>query len=371
MPQFDPALRKSPLDAWHRANAGRMGGIAGWDMPAEYTAASDEHLAVRTRAGLLDISDLGQVEVAGRDALAAVQRVTCNDASRLKVGQIQRSALTTPAGTLVDAIAVHRLGNSHFLFVVDPAGAGRDVAWITDQVKTFGDVAVLDTSARYAGLSLQGPLAEDVLQGVTSLVLGDLEPGEFSYGEVAGVRVTIARSGCSGEDGFELLAPPQGALNLWTGILREGETDGVVPVGSDAHDTLRLEAGIRLWGADIDQTMTVFEAGLDELVAWDKGEFVGRPALVEQKADGMTRRPIGFEMADPAIARPGCDVYLNGAGAGTVTSGAKTPFLQKAIGLASVRAARIDPGTILEVDVQGHRARARVVTLPFYRRPER
>jgi aminomethyltransferase len=168
-----------------------MGGFAGWDMPAEYGGAASEHLAVRTRAGLFDISHLGQVEVAGKDALAAVQHVTCNDASRLKPGQTQRSALTTPAGTFVDQIAVHRLGGSHFLFVVDAAGVGCDVAWIVEQVKSFGDVAVLDTSSRYAGVSLQGPIAEDVLQGLTSLVLGDLEPGWFTHGEVAGVRVTL------------------------------------------------------------------------------------------------------------------------------------------------------------------------------------
>jgi aminomethyltransferase len=348
-----------------------MAGFAGWDMPVEYSGTIDEHLAVRTRAGLFDVSHLGQVEVAGKDALAAVQHVTCNDASRLKAGQTQRSVLTTAAGTFVDAIAVHRLGHSHFLFVVDPAGVGCVVAWIVEQVKSFGDVAVLDTSSRYAGVSLEGPIADDVLQGLTSLVLGDLEPGWFTYGEVAGVRVTLARTGCTGENGYELLAPPQAALKLWTAILQEGQPEGVVPVGLEALDTLRLEAGIRLCGTDIDDKTTVLEAGLDELVAWDKGEFAGRQALVDQKAAGITRRLVGFEMADPVVARRGCEVYVDGVSAGVVTSGAEAPFLKKAIGLAVVPAACTEPGTLFEVDVEGRRAKARVVTLPFYHRPER
>lgn len=348
-----------------------MAGFAGWDMPAEYTGAGGEHLAVRTRAGLFDISHLGQVEVAGKDALAAVQRVTCSDASRLKAGQTRRSALTTPAGTFVDQIAVHRLGSSHFLLVVGAAGVGGDVAWLVEQVKSFGDVAVLDTSPRYAGVSLQGPMAEDVLQGLTSLVLGDVEPGWFTHGEVAGVRVTLSRTGCTGENGYELLAPPQAAPKLWTAILQEGQPEGVVPAGLGALDTLRLEAGVRLCGTDIDEAMTVLEAGLDDLIDWDKGEFVGRDALVAQKAAGLTRRLVGFEMADPAVARRGCEVFVDGVSAGTVTSGTEAPFLKKAIGLARLPAARTGPGTLFEVDVEGRRARARVVTLPFYRRPER
>jgi glycine cleavage system T protein (aminomethyltransferase) len=348
-----------------------MVGVAGWERPSEYGGSGDEHLAVRTRAGLFETSHLGQVEIAGRDALAAVQHVTCNDASGLVVGETQRSVLTTPAGTFVDIVAVHRLGSRHFLLVVEAAEAGCDVAWITDQVKTLGDVVVADTSSRYAGVSLQGPLAGDVLQGLTSLALGDLEPGWFTFGEVAGVRVTIARTGCTGEDGYELLAPPQAALKLWMAILQEGQSEGVVPIGAGALDTLRLEAGIRVCGTDIDETMTVLDAGLEQLVAWDKGEFAGRQALVAQKTAGISRRLVGFEMADPVVASPGCAVYVDGARAGTVTSGAKTPFLQKAIGLASLPAARTEPGTSFDVDVQGRRAKARVVTLPFYHRPER
>ncbi len=371
MPQPIQALRKTPLNAWHRANGGRMIGAAGWELPEAYGGAADEHLAVRARAGLFDTSHLGQVEVAGRDALAAVQRLTSNDASRLGAGETQCSVLTTPAGALVDRVVVHRLGGSHFLFVVDASGVGRDVAWMVDQVKAFGDVAVLDTSSRYAGVSLQGPKAEEVLQALTSLALDDLRPGAFMYGEVAGVRVTISRTGWTGEDGFELLAPPQAAPKLWAAILQEGEPGGVVPVGLAAQETLRLEAGVGLVGTDIDETMTVLEAGLDGLVAWEKGEFVGREALAAQKAGGVARRVAGFEMIDPAVAGRGCAVYVDQDPVGRVTSGAETPFLKKAIGLVGLPAACAAPGTPLDVEVGGCRARARIVTLPFYHRPER
>ena len=347
-----------------------MGASGGWELPEEFGGAVDEHLAVRTRAGLLDISHLGQVELAGRDALAAVQRITSNDASRLKAGEIQRSVLTTPAGTLVDQVVVHRLGGSHFLFVVDAAGVGCDVAWIAEQVKACGDVAVLDTSSRYAGVSLQGPAAEDVLQGLTSLVLGDLELGAFMHGEVAGVRVTIARAGRTGENGYELLAPPQAAPKLWTAILQEGGPD-VVPVGLLAQETLRLEAGLRLVGVDIDETTTVLEAGLEDLVAWDKGEFVGREALAAQKAGGVGRGVVGFEMLDPIVAARGRTALVGGIDIGVVTSGAETPFLRKPIGFVRLPAAHAAPGARFDVDVEGRLARARVVTLPFYHRPER
>ncbi len=371
MSQPTPALRKTPLNAWHRANGGRMTGFAGWELPEAYSEAADEHLAVRTRAGLFDVSHLGQVEMAGRDALAAVQRITSNDASRLRAGETQRTVLTTPAGTLVDQVVVHRLGGSHFLFVVDAAGVGCDVAWIVDQVKACGDVAVLDTSSRYAGVSVQGPMAGDVLGALTSLALGDLEPGSFTYGEVAGVRVTISRTGWAGEDGYELLAPPQASPKLWTAILLEGGPERVVPVGLAAQETLRLEAGVRLVGTDIDETMTVLEAGLDELVAWDKGEFVGREALAAQKAGGVARRVVGFEMIDPAVAGRGCAVYVDEGAVGRVTSGSETPFLKKAIGFACLPAACAAPGTPFNVDVGGRRARARVVMVPFYHRSER
>ena len=369
MSQPIPALRKTPLNALHRAGSARMVDWAGWEMPAEYGGRVAEHLAVRTAAGLFDQSQHGQIELAGKDALAALQYLASNDLSVLRTGQAGSAVLTTTGGTVVDVVAIHRLAGSHFLLVADAPGAAADVAWIAAQAKRFGDVAVLDTSARYAGVALQGPLAEDVLQGLANFPLGDLEPGWFAHGEVAGVRVTISRTGRVGEDGFELLAPPQGAPTLWTSILREGDGAGVLPVGLVAQDTLRLEAGVRLCGRDLDPSMTPLEAGFDDLVAWDKGDFAGRAALVAERERGVARRIVGIET--PEAAAPAGGVYVGGARVGTVTSGVVAPFLKKGIGLAPVPAGHAAPGTACDVDVGGRLVGARVVTLPFYHRSER
>jgi aminomethyltransferase len=343
---------------------------AGWDMPVEYSGLSDEHMAVRTRAGLFDVTPMGQVELAGKDALAAVQHMTSNDASRLDVGQAQYSGLTTPAGTFVDDLLVYRFANDHFLYVINAPNVDKDVAWILEQVQPFGDVAVVDTSSRYALIALQGPLSLEVLQTLTDVNLSALEYGWFTHGEVAGARATISRTGYTGESGFEIFVPPQSAVKVWQAILQAGRGGGVVPAGLGARDTLRLEAAMRLYGNDIDDTTSVLEADLEWIVGWDKGDFNGRAALAEQKVKGLSRRIVGFEIVDRAIARHGYDVYLDGTKAGTVTSGTRTPFLKKAIGMAYLPIARTEPGTEFEVDVRGRRARARVVPLPFYKRPK-
>ena len=344
--------------------------FAGWDMPVEYSGLAVEHMAVRTRAGLFDVSHMGQVELAGKDALAAVQHMTSNDAGKLKIGQAQYSGLTTPAGTFVDDLLVYRFATDHFLFVVNASNVGKDFAWITEQAKPFGDVSAVNTSARYALIALQGPAAREVLQTLTDVDLGAIAYYWFAHGEVAGVRATISRTGYTGERGFEIFTPPQSAVRVWDAVLQAGRSADVVPAGLGARDTLRLEAAMRLYGNDIDDTTTVLEADLEWIVGWDKGEFTGRAVLADQKARGLSRRIVGFEMVDRAIARHGYDVYLDGAKAGTVTSGTQTPFMKKAIGMAYLPVARTEPGTEFEVDVRGRRAKARVVPLPFYKRPK-
>jgi aminomethyltransferase len=343
---------------------------AGWDVPESYGDASEEHLAVRRRAGLFDLGDTGMVELAGRDALAAVQWMTSNDAGHLQAGQIQHSALTTRNGTFLDELLVHRLAASHFLLTVNAANLTKDVSWILDQVRTLGDVAVVDTSSRYAVLSLQGPASREVLQALTGADLGAVEEFSFTFGEVAGARATISRTSRSGEDGFDVLVPPQSALRVWQAILQEGADAGVVPAGRYAFDTLRLEAAWRLYGADIDETTSVLEAGLASIVGWDKGDFIGRAALAGQRENGLSRRLVGFEMAGTVVARQGCGAYVDGVCAGVVTSGAETPHLKKAIGLAYLSIAHTEPGTEFDVDVRGRHAKARVVALPFYTRPK-
>jgi aminomethyltransferase len=371
MAQPTSTLRKTPLNAWHRANGGRMVESAGWDLPAAYSSAAEEHLAVRTRAALFDLSHMGQVELAGKDAVAAVQWMASNDAGRLHAGQVQHSAFVTPTGTFVDDLLLYRLGAEHFLCVVSAANLRKDALWIVEQAKRFGDVAVVDTSARYALLALQGPASKEVLQALTGADLETVEEFSFTYGEVAGARATISRTGRTGEDGFEVFVPPQSAPKVWQAILQEGADLGVIPGGLHALDTLRLEAGWRSCGADFDATTSVLEAGLESIVAWDKGDFSGRAPLAEQNEKGLPRRLVGFEMADAAVAYGGCDAWVGGVKVGNVTSGAETPYLKKAIGLAYLPIAHTEPGTEFDVDVHGRHAKARVVALPFYKRSKR
>jgi len=361
-------LKQTPLNARHRALGARMMACAGWDMPVEYAGLTREHLAVRTRAGLFDLTHMGQVEMAGVDALAAVQWVSCNDASRLEQGQAQYSALTTPEGTFVDDLRVYRLGDRHFLLVVNAANVAADVAWIGGQVRHL-NVAVLDTSARYALVALQGPLAGKVLQPLANFDLSTLKSDWCAHGEVAAVRATICRSEYTGEDGFEILVPPAQAAAVWDAILAEGQDDGVMPAGLGARDTLRLEAARRLYGHDIDRETTVLEAGLEGIIAWQKGDFLGRAALERQQSGGLTRTLAGFEMVDHAIARHGHRALVDGAQVGHVTSGTRTPFLKRAMGMAYLPVDRTTPGAQFDVEIRGRMRRARVVPLPFYNRP--
>ena len=343
--------------------------FAGWDMPVEYSGLSDEHRAVRTRAGLFDVTHMGQIEMAGPRALDAVQWITSNDASRLKVGQAHYTGLMTPQGTFVDDLLVYRFTETHFLMVVNAANVAKDVAWITEQAKPFTGVAVLDTSARYALVALQGPSARTVMQPLANFDLSTVKNYWFASGEVAGVRATISRTGYTGEDGYEIFVPPQQAVRVWDAILEEGRSEGVVPAGLGARDTLRLEAAMRLYGNDIDETTTVLEADLEWILAWGKGDFLGRDALLRQKNAGVARKIVGFEMVDRAIARHGYDAYVNGTRVGRVTSGTQTPFLKKAIGLAYLPVEHGAAGAEFDIDVRGRRVRARVVLLPFYKRP--
>src|SRR6478672_13122969 len=361
-------LKKTPLNARHRASGAKMVPFGGWDMPVEYSGLSNEHAAVRTRAGIFDVSHMGEIEIAGKDALAAVQRISCNDASRLQVGQAQYSGLLTPQGTFVDDLLVYRLAASHFLLVVNAGSIAKDYAWIAEQIKPAGDAVAVDASSRYALLAVQGPAALSILQPLTGVELGTLKYYRFAHGEVASVRGTVSRTGYTGEDGFEVFVPPQSADRVWQAILDSGRSAGVVPCGLGARDTLRLEAAMRLYGNDIDDTTTALEADLNWIVGWKKDDFVGAPALREQKAAGVTRKIVGFEMVDRGIARHGYEVYVGDRKAGVVTSGTQTPYLKKAIGMAYVPVEHAAPGTEFDVDIRGRRTRARVVPMPFYKR---
>jgi aminomethyltransferase len=365
-------LRKTPLHSRHRASGAKMVSFGGWDMPIEYSGIVQEHMAVRTRAGLFDVSHMGEIEIAGRDALVAVQRISSNDASKLAVGQAQYSGLLTPDGTFVDDLLVYRLSSDHFLLVVNAGNIEKDYAWIADGIKAAGDAIAVDASSRYALLALQGPSASAVLHSLTGVDLSSIKYYWFGHGEVAGIRSTISRTGYTGEDGFEIFVPPHSADRLWQAILDAGRSVDLIPCGLGARDTLRLEAGMRLHGSDIDETTTALEADLGWIVGWKKDDFIGAAALRAQKAAGVRRKIVGFEMLERGIARHGYDVYSRraaGDGAvGKVTSGTQTPYLKKAIGMAYVP---IDDAVVdaeIDIDIRGRRTRARVVPMPFYKR---
>ena len=360
-------LKKTPLNARHRAHGARMVAFGGWDMPVEYSGIVNEHLAVRNAAGLFDVSHMGEIELAGKDALAAVQKISANDAGKLSVGQAQYSALTTPAGTFVDDLLVYRLAREHYLLVVNAGNIERAYAWIGEHARPVGDVAVVNASSRYALLAVQGPASVRVVQELTGVDLASIKYYWFAHGEVAGVRGIISRTGYTGEDGFELFIPPASAERVWNAILEAGAASGIMPIGLGARDTLRLEAGMHLSGQDIDETTTVLEADLGWIIGWAKSDFIGKAALERQKAAGVSRKLIGFEMTAPGIARHGYTAYAGG-GEGIVTSGTQTPFLKKAIGLAYLPVGATALGTEFEVDIRGRRVPARVVPRQFYKR---
>ena len=368
----DVELKRTPLNARHRALGARMVEFGGWEMPVEYEGSglSAEHAAVRRAAGLFDVSHMGEIEIAGAAALAAVQKISCNDASALEVGQAQYSGLMTPEGTFVDDLLVYRLADAHFLLVINASNIAKDYAWIKQEIASVGDAVAVNSSSRYALLALQGPGALEILQPLTGVELDSIRYYWFATGEVGNARATISRTGYTGEDGFEIFVSPQSAEAVWKALMQEGAAVGLIPAGLGARDTLRLEAAMRLYGNDIDDTTTVLEAGLGWTVGWDKADFTGKAALANQKSAGLTRKLVGFEMMERGIGRHGYDVYTGTGGepVGKVTSGTMTPHLKKAIGMAYVPVELSKPDTEIAIDIRGRRVAARVGKLPFYKR---
>jgi aminomethyltransferase len=341
--------------------------FAGWDMPVQYTGVIDEHMAVRTRAGLFDVSHMGEVEVKGEEALAYLQHVTCNDVSRLGPGRIQYSALTTPEGTFVDDLLVYKRGEADYLLVINAGNTPKDVDWLRYHAKGF-DVRTEDVSDAWCQIALQGPRAQEILAPLTPAALPGIKYYAFERTEVAGTTCIVSRTGYTGEDGFEIYGPADAAEDLWHAVLGAGAPHGLVPAGLAARDTLRLEAKMALYGNDIDDTTTVLEADLGWIVKLEKGDFLGRDVLARQKAEGLTRRLTGFETEGRAIARHGHGALHGGAPVGAVTSGSYAPFLKKNIGLAYLPVALTEPGTRFEIEIRGRAEPAVVIPTPFYKR---
>ena len=343
--------------------------FGGWDMPVEYSGLIAEHNAVRTAAGLFDVSHMGQFEVEGEGALAFLQRVSANNVAKLVDGQAQYSALPMETGCPVDDIIVYRRSATRFLVVVNAANIEKDWQWLLAQ-KASG-CGLHNISEQFALLALQGPKAEAILQGLTPIDLAQVAFYHFAEGTVDGASAIVARTGYTGEDGFELFVAPDAARALWRRIVEAGQPQGLLPAGLGARDTLRLEARMMLYGNDMDETTTLIEAGLGWIVSFDgaKGDFNGRSVLAAQKANGAPRKLVGFEMTERGIPRHGYPVLLGDEVQGAVTSGTYAPFLKKSIGLCYLPAARAAVGTELAVEIRGRRTAARVVPTPFYKRP--
>ena len=360
-------LKRTPLNAAHRKAGARMVEFGGWEMPVEYSGIIEEHVAVRTRAGLFDVSHMGEIEVRGPEALPLLQFVTSNDVARLKTGQAQYSALMYAQGSAVDDCLVHRLGEGHYLLCVNASNTDKDFDWITRHNARFG-ADVRNVSADYAQLALQGPLAATVLAKVIRCDLAAIKYYWFTWAECCGVEGLLARTGYTGEDGFEFYFPLAESERVWNALLEAGQPEGLIPAGLGARNTLRLEAAYPLYGHELDEETTLLEANLGWICKLEKGEFLGRDALRKQKSEGTRKKLVGFEMADRNIGRDGYPVAIEGQVCGRVTSGSMAPFLKKNIGLAYVPPGLAEPGREIQIEIRGRLAAARIVPLPFYRR---
>jgi aminomethyltransferase len=360
-------LRRTPLHAEHLERKGKLVPFAGYEMPVQYPSGiTAEHHAVRRAAGLFDVSHMGEVEVWGDRALDFIQAVTTNDASRIEVGQAQYSTLPNERGTLLDDLLVYRLPD-HYLLVVNASNRARDVEWIRGHADRFG-VELRDRSDEIALLALQGPRAAEILAPLTDTDLSEIGYYRFTEGQVDGRPAIISRTGYTGEDGFELYLANADAVPVWRRLLEIGEPLGLIPAGLGARDSLRLEMGYALYGNDLDEEHTPLESGLGWVVKLDKGEFVGRDALLLQKEAGLQRRLVGFRLLERGFPRHGYPVRVDGEIAGVVTSGVVSPSTGEGVGMAYVPASAAKPGTRIEIVIRDQNIPAEVVKPPFYTR---
>lgn len=365
-------LKKTPLNAAHRALGGRMVDFGGWDMPVQYPAGViEEHMRCRTRAGLFDVSHMGEIWVDGSGAIDFVNRLTTNDVTKLVDGQAHYSALTNIGGGVVDDLLVYRFGPEKLLLVVNAATTDKDWDWISSHHSDSDECTIRNASADYCQIAVQGPDAISILQQLTDTELEPIKYYHFTEGKVDGVDAIISRTGYTGEDGFEVYAAPQFAEQLWNKILetgKYGEPEGILPCGLAARNTLRLESAMSLYGHELGDDITTFEANLGWITKLDKGEFTGRNALASLKEKGLTRRLAGFEMTEPGIARDEFDVYVGDEKVGVVTSASPAPFLKKNIGLAFLPPDFANVGQEIKIDIRGKQVAARIVPTPFYKR---
>ena len=372
-PDGPASLKRTPLNADHRALKARMVDFGGWDMPVQYEGLIAEHKAVRTSVGLFDVSHMGEVNVEGRGAVEFLQKMTTNDVTKLALGQAQYSALLYPTGTVVDDIIVYRRGLDSFFVCVNASNAQKDFAWMKEHAPKQG-VVLEDLSESYGQIAIQGPRARQLVQEVVDIRMGEMKYYHFAEGKALGVPSLIARTGYTGELGYEIYVPSSATSKVWNALLDVGQKYEVKACGLGARDTLRLEMGYLLYGNDMDDTTNALECGLGWITKFDKGDFVGRQALLDVKEKGLERKLVGFEMVDRAIGRHGYPVSLDllthpdapSHFAGAVTSGSPSPTLGGSIGMAYLPASHAALGTEFLIDVRGEGRKARVVKKPFF-----
>lgn len=371
----DSTIRKTALNAMHRRMGAKMVDFGGWDMPVEYSGLIAEHMAVRTGVGMFDVSHMGDIQLRGPESLNAVQHISMNDASKLEVGQAHYSAMLHPQGTFVDDVVVHKLSENDYLIVINAGTREKDYEWIRTNARPF-HCHVSNYSDLYTQLAIQGPRAAETLAKLTNVDLSTLKGYRFTWGTVCGLGNTlIARTGYTGEDGFEIYVPSDVATSerVWTEVLEAGKEFGIVPCGLGARNTLRLESSMALYGHEISERIDVFEAGLDRYCKLDKGTFIGSEALKQVVAQGGAKcKLVGLEMVERGIARDGYPV-LNAEKqpVGYVTSGSPAPFLKKNIAMAYVPTELATVGSELYVEIRNQAVKAQIVPMPFYRRPKK
>ncbi|NYF79224.1 glycine cleavage system aminomethyltransferase GcvT [Granulicella arctica] len=369
-------LRKTALNAVHRAAKAKMVDFGGWDMPVEYSGLIAEHTAVRTAVGLFDVSHMGDIQLRGPGSLAAVNELCMNDASKLAIGQAHYSAMLYPNGTFVDDVIVHKLSDNDYLIVINAGTREKDIQWVRKTIGHMPSVHINDFSDHYTQLAIQGPRAMETLQKLTSTDLSTIKNYWFTWGKVCGLyNVMIARTGYTGEDGFEIYIPSDEPTSgrVWDEVLAAGAEFGIIPCGLGSRNTLRLESAMALYGHEISDTINVLEAGLGRYAKLDKPSFTGRDALLEvQNAGGPQRKLVGLEMIERGIGRDGYPVFtLEGEKIGEITSGSPAPFLKKNIAMAYVPVVCTALDTELAVEIRGQKVKAKVVALPFYKRPKK
>jgi len=361
-------IKKTTLNAVHKALGARMVPFAGWEMPVQYSGVIDEHRAVREAAGLFDVSHMGEIDIKGPHALDFVQLVTTNDASRLEIGQAQYSLICYPTGGIVDDTIVYRMGDYHYMLCVNASNAEKDYSWLKGQLSGGHDAQVTNVSDSYSQIALQGPKAMDIINSLCGRDLREIPGFCFDFAEIAGTEAMVSRTGYTGEDGVELYLAPDDAPRLWEAIMDAGRDEGIKPAGLGARDTLRLEMKYSLYGNDIDAGTTALEAKLDWVVKFDKADFIGREALLKQKDEGAAKKLSCFVVEGRGIPRHAYEIHIDGRKVGNVTSGTMSPSMGTGIAMGYIEAEFDKAGQEVDIIIRGKAVAAKVVAPPFYKK---